>query len=104
MSGTHRDRMPRRAVTAWEMRRRFNEDLIWERVVANELIAVDESRRPGGSQSGQPEGTTSVLVRIFTPGLQLVAIVHYFERPDGTNSLPDPKYMVVDGEIWKIRD
>lgn len=87
------------------MRDRFNTDRIWERVQTGELIGVVEDERPALPIRGQPPGTTSVLMHIYTPSAQKVAVVHFFRLPDGkvgASGKVDPKKLHVDGEIWQL--
>ena len=101
MSGSTR-LPPPKAVTAKVLRDRFNDDKVWERLASGKLRSEERSRRPGGSQSGQPAGTESVMTEIRTNDGFLVALVHQFERPDGTTTMPDPKTLMVGRELWKL--
>jgi hypothetical protein len=55
-------------------------------------------------QYGLQPGTRSQLVAYYY-GAVVVARVHQFLQPDGTlgaSQIPDPKELLVDGEIWIV--
>jgi hypothetical protein len=99
--------MPRttRRVSAEILRTRFNDDQIWERVEAGELVAVDADQRPAPAARNQPPGTVSVMIHIYTRDLHKVAVAHCYRLPDGSigaSGRPDPKKLHVDDEIWLL--
>ena len=92
---------PARRVPPAELQRIFNEGLYWERVQANQLLQSVESAHPAPPASGQPPGTLSQMIWYFD-GLDRVALVHQYLRPDGTigaSGRPDPKRILLAGEI-----
>ncbi len=85
-------------VTEWEMRCLFNEADVVGRAERGELQMWEDQRRPGGSASGQPPGTVTVIMKFLTSDFTLVAVAHRFERTDGTCTPWDPKkYVAPDG-------
>jgi hypothetical protein len=93
--------LPRRKVPAWQLQQLFNNGLYFEKVQRNQLLASVESSRPADPSKGQPPGTLSQMVWYFD-ATERVALVHQYLRPDGTigaSGLPDPKRLLIDGEI-----
>lgn len=101
MSASNRGGQPQ-MVDEWTLRERFNSDQIWERVQSGKLKVIEVSRVPGGSNSGQPVGTMSVMERISTHDGRVLAMTHHFERPDGSTTPRDPKYLLVGNTMWKL--
>lgn len=65
------------------------------RIAAGKLKVTDDKVEPGGSKSGQPPGTKSIMELITGHDGMFVALVHCFERPDGTRTRRDPKRIIV---------
>ena len=84
-----------------EIRERFNESGLFERVLRGELKTVLEDDRPVRAELGLPEGTRSQMVWYLGPDGRKLAIVHQYLLPDGTiggSGRPDPKRMILDAE------
>jgi hypothetical protein len=87
--------MVRQKVSAWELRRRFNEGRYLERAEAGELIMVVETdRHPSKPKAQEPYCTRSQMV-VYRDrrGRELVRC-HRYLRPDqtiGASGRPDPK-------------
>jgi len=97
----YRGSRPTRKVASSELQRIFNDARYYERVLANELLASVESSRPAPERAGQDPGTLSQMVWYFD-GLERVALVHQYLRPDGSlgaSGRPDPKRLLIGGEI-----
>ncbi len=86
-----------------EIRRIFNEDRYLERVQSGELIAVRmKNNHPVMLIPGPPWCTHSPIRFYYTTRRELVAVVHQYERPDGTLGLsgrPDPKKLDLEDRI-----
>lgn len=88
---------------AAEIQKIFNSERYYERVLAGELLASTEKSAPAPTQAGQPPGTMSERIWYFDRDLNRIALVHQYILPDGTigaSGRPDPKWLLVDGEIW----
>lgn len=93
---------PARRVSSEDLRRIFNDGRYYERVLANELIASVEREGSPRPEAQQPPGTLSQTVWYFDLRLSRVALVHQYLLPDGTiggSGRPDPKRILLDGEI-----
>lgn len=87
-------------------RQLFNERYL-DRWRNDELWEIIERTNEPDPANGQPAGTVSILSRLYEiapdGGLGAkVAVVHRYQRPDGS-TLPDPKALVVDGELIRVR-
>jgi len=93
-------------VAAQQIRDQFNAMALVDRAEAGELLIVLERAGPAHPKANQPPGTisrTMWYVEVVDGQLVKVALVHEYIRPDGTrggSGLPDPKRLVVGGEIW----
>ncbi len=88
---------PVEKVSAEEIRRLFNEGHFFERVQSGELAAVRmKNGHPKRPIADEPVCTHSQTWYYYTHDQALVAVVHQYERPDGTIGLkgkPDPKVL-----------
>jgi hypothetical protein len=99
---------PVRIVSVEEIRHRFNAGDYARRARIGELRQEVEIDLPFPEwkcrQYGLQLGTRSQLVAYYD-GAIVVARVHQFLQPDGTlgaSQIPDPKELLVDGEIWIV--
>ncbi len=87
-------------VTEDEIRRLFNEGRYVERVLTGQLLAVKEKEgHPTPPLGGEPECTHSQIWHYYTLRRELVAVVHQYQRPDGTIGLSgriDPKALYME--------
>jgi hypothetical protein len=97
-----------RKVSVREIRQRFNAGDYARRARIGELRQEVEMDLPFPDwkcgQYGLQIGTRSQLVAYYD-GPDVVARVHQFLQPDGTlgaSQIPDPKELLVDGEIWVV--
>ena|SRR5215217_8622321 len=92
--------LPRRKVGVAEIRRKFNQRRLWERVQSGQLREdVLKDRHPSLPRANEPFCTRSQLVRYKDANGRTVALVHQYLRQDGTlgaSGRPDPK-MLRDG-------
>ena len=68
---------------------------------------VRRDRHPSQPRAGEPVCTRSQLVTYVDVQGQRVAIVHQYLRQDGTlgaSGLPDPKWLLHDGEVLLPED
>lgn len=94
-SGT--TKVPQRGVSPSELRAIFNEHGYWERLNRQPYTrSLYSTHRPRGGDF-EP-GTVSEMLE-FRLGQTKVALVHQYVSPDGAPSLPDPKYLLHDGEV-----
>lgn len=87
------------------MRRIFNENNVWERVQAGELIAVVLESRNAPTSSGQPPGTLSQSISYRDPNGNEVARVHQYLMTDGNlgaGGRPDPKRLIHNGVLYRL--
>ncbi len=89
--------VPTRGISASELRKIFNEQGYWERLNHQPYTrSVYSTHRP---RHGDFEpGTVSQMFE-FRLGQTKVALIHQYISPDGTSTMPDPKYLLHDGEI-----
>jgi len=100
--GHHR---PTRKVSKAELQQIFNEGGYVERLQRNELLASVERERPAPPGAGQPPGTRSCTVWYFDLHFNRVALVHEYRLPDGSigaSGRPDPKRIILEGEILYV--
>jgi hypothetical protein len=89
------------------MRRRFNRGRYYERTLSGELRAV--ARRdstPVRTKANEPAGTHSQEVSYLDANNQEVARVHQYVRLGGVlgaSGLPDPKRLLENGILYRIR-
>lgn len=97
---------PPRLVPQHTLRQLFNEGFYYERVQDGTLIAeVWEQWHPSPKRSCQPDCTHSQMVLYTEQDGTPVAYVHQYLRPDrrlGASGRPDPKMLVVGGELLAI--
>lgn len=90
-------------VSQEEIRRIFNEGRYFERVQSGELIPRRmKNNHPERPMQGEPWCTHSQMWFYYTRRRELVAVVHQYERPDGTLGLsgrPDPKKLYLEDRI-----
>ena len=101
MGGKQED-APVRRVEPSEIRERFNESGLFERIIRGELKSALMVDRPVQPEVGLPEGTRSQMVWYLGLDGQELALVHQYLLPDGTiggSGRPDPKRMILDDEI-----
>jgi hypothetical protein len=94
----------RRKVCPWMMRYRFNALRIFERSqrASDPPEIIDQG--PAPRESGEPRGTLSQMIRYRIGGADY-AKWHQYLRLDGSiggSGRPDPKWLRVGGEIWKL--
>jgi hypothetical protein len=92
-------------VCIWMMRYRFNALRIAERAARGAISTEIIDQGPAPRESGEPRGTRSQFVYYRISG-QDYAKCHRHLRPDSTtggSGRPDPKWLRVGGEIWKLR-
>lgn len=87
-----------------ELRRVFNERQYYHKIQTGELREdLLENSHATPKRSGQPYCTYSQLIAYREQSSnKKVAMVHQYLRPDGTigaSGLPDPKWLICDGEI-----
>jgi hypothetical protein len=91
--------MPKEIVSKDEIRRIFNEGRYFERAQSGELIPVRmRNDHPDTPLAGEPKCTHSQTWYYYTRRRELVAVVHQYERPDGSIGLhgrPDPKALYI---------
>ena len=101
--GTSQQSLPFEYVTAEILRQHFNDDGIWQRVQAEELVAlVNTDTHCVAPPLGDPVCTHSQTMHYYTHEAKLVAIVHQYQRPDGklgASGLPDPKWLRLSDKI-----
>ena len=93
---------PSRRVEPSEIRERFNESGLLERVARGDLVTVLEADRFVRAEVGLPEGTRSQMVWYLNQEGQKLALVHQYLLPDGSiggSGRPDPKQMMLNDEI-----
>jgi hypothetical protein len=97
-----------RTVSVREIRQRFNAGDYARRARVGELRQEVEMDLPFPdwkcNQYGLQLGTRSQLVAYYDDDV-VAARVHQFLQPDGTlgaSQIPDPKELLVDGEIWIV--
>jgi len=97
---------PRRRVAPDEIRERFNTGDYVRRAESGELrVAIVADRRLRDETClarGEPLGTRTQMIAYYE-GSERVALAHRYLRPDGTigaTGLPDPKELLVEGELW----
>jgi hypothetical protein len=82
----------------------FNGGTYWERAQAGEFSErvqrSDEISPRKRRKLSMPHGSLSQIVAYCLPDGTQVALVHQYVRPDGrVRGKPDPKYLLIDGEI-----
>ena len=99
---------PRRRVSVEQIRQRFNADDYVSRVQTGLLRQVVRLDKPMADATcdakGYPRGTRKQMIA-YLEGEQRVALVHQVVLPDGTlgaSGRPDPKELLVAGEIWFV--
>lgn len=84
----------------------FNSREFHQRAQEGEFIVeVHDEYHPKSIQH-EPFCTWSRTYRYLTQDREPVALVHQYDRPDGTigaSGKPDPKSLVVAGEVWGCR-
>jgi hypothetical protein len=95
-------------VAASELRGLFNEGHFSERASRGDLTVRVKpgSEHPAPSAANEPPGTVSHILQYFDDAGWLVAQAHEYLRPDGTvggSGRPDPKWLFIDGVIYKQR-
>ena len=97
---------PVRRVSAAELRSNYDHEDFERRVASGEVTAVTRRNgHPSPVRSGQPECTRSQVIGYVDAQGGLLALVHQYLRPDGTiggSGRPDPKVLLVDGELWTV--
>ncbi len=95
---------PLKRVSKKELRALFNRGAYCEEGRLGVEEKVERSREIPGElcrKLGIPPGSQSQIVAYRAPGLGKVALVHQYIRPDGNvRGRPDPKYLVIGGEIY----
>jgi hypothetical protein len=92
---------------ASELRRMFNDLRFAERAASGDLVVRVKpgSEHPAPSTSAEPAGSVSHILEYLERGV-LVAKAHEHLRPEGAvggSGLPDPKWLFIDGVIYKQR-
>ena len=94
-------RAPSRAVSPWELRRVFNESGMWAMSLTPPPYARRLVKRQNANPAyNQPPGTLSETWAVWNEEENLkVAIVHMYAHPDGNSTLPDPKFLRLNGVV-----
>lgn len=97
--------MPTKYVPREIIRQEFNDGKFWERAQRGELkMDVKDDRHP--DIPFEPDCTRSQYVVYYDSDGRFVAGVHQYLRPDGSiggrGRRPDPKRLVVAGELWAV--
>ena len=95
-------RIPTVRITERELQNKFNADEGGYPSRMNELRKVNTYDELANPRSGQPRGTRSKIDKYYDQD-QLVIVVHYFSRPDGSLGgcgKYDPKKLLVDGVLY----
>ena len=86
------------------MRRLFNDGRFYERVQQGELVARRRTdRHPTANRANEPYCTRSQIVEYVDLAGISVALVHQYQRRDGTlgaSGEPDPRWVVIDGVVY----
>jgi hypothetical protein len=89
------------------MRRRFNRGRYYERTLSGELKAVPRrDSTPVRTKANEPAGTHSQEVSYLDAANEEVARVHQYIRVGGVvgaSGLPDPKRILENGILYRIR-
>jgi len=97
--------MPVRRVQPDDLRREFRNQRIPERLADGSLWSLVKSEKvPSPPLAHEPPGTKSQIIYVYE-GIQKVAVMHQYLRPDGTigaSGQPDPKRLVVEGDVWYV--
>lgn len=97
-----------RLVTVEELRARFNASGYAQRITSgNGLHERFRRNVPVGAAHHQPTGTRSQLVDYVDDGGRSVALVHQYRLADGSigaSGLPDPKWLVLDGVLYRLHE
>jgi hypothetical protein len=98
-----------RRVTEVEIRGEFNRSGLFERAERGEVLKTTIRDAEPDPSYHQPPGTRSQTIEyhdVVDGRLVKVAVVHQFLLPNGRINnraeRPDPKYLLVDGEIWAL--
>ena len=91
-------------VSAWELRRMFNNKQLLEQTKSGLLRTVlMKENHPSPEPAGEPFCTRSQMISyVDTDGAE-IARVHQYLRPDGTvggSGKPDPKRLLCGGKIY----
>lgn len=87
------------------IRQLFNDSGLYRRAQEGEL-SIHLKRQSHRAPDGEPFCTHSQIVYYFTPEGNLLAVVHQYQRPDGTlggSGLPDPKRLYLPGKSIAVR-
>jgi hypothetical protein len=94
-----------RRVSAQQLQRIFNTQRYHERAESGEFTQIVQVRRPAPPALREVPGTESQIVHYIDRGGNTVAIVHQYERPDGTlaaSGRPDPKFLFHNGVRYQL--
>lgn len=95
--------LPRRETCPTVLRAEFNRRDFEGALLRGEVILQVTRAYPTPATRGQVAGTVSQMVEYRTPEGDVVARAFRYLRPDGTvgaSGRADPKYLVVEGEVW----
>ncbi len=105
--GTSRRSPPFEYVSAQTLQQQFNQLGTWQRVQAEELVAlVKTDTHCAAPPPGDPVCTRSQTLHYYTHKAELIAIVHQYQRPDGklgASGLPDPKWLRLSDRIIALQ-
>lgn len=94
---------PIRVVSAYHLRRLFNERRLAEAARSGELTTqLRKDSHPSPPQAPEPVCTRSQAVVYLDADGNQIALVHQYMRRDGTlgaSGLPDPKWLLHEGEV-----
>ena len=94
-------------VTPSKLRSIFNDLRLFQMAQAGELTTrIRKESHPNPPPGNEPFCTWSQTVEYLDQAGHLVARVHQYLRPDGSiggSGLPDPKKLVLDGQIMGAR-
>lgn len=92
-------------VSEEEIRTIFNDNRFYEKLLAGELVA-SKKRNSHTAPDGEPYCTHSQIVNYYDKAGNRIAVVHQYERPDGTlgaSGKPDPKRIWLEDRIISVR-
>ncbi len=92
-------------VDEWKLRELFNSAGILDRVQRGEIVeVVTRSSHPASPVAGEPFCTRSQTVEYYDAEWVFVAMAHRYLRKDraiGLSGRPDPKKVVVEGQLYR---
>lgn len=99
------DPRPIEKVTEDEIQEIFNTNRFYEKLLAGELVA-NKKRNSHTAPDNEPYCTHSQIVNYYDADGNRIAVVHQYERPDGTlgaSGRPDPKRIWLEDRIISLK-